>query len=101
MGDRKAPTPPPTNQSKPVPPPPPPRKIPDGGEAFARPTTNYCDGARGMSLRDYFAAAALPAVLAARTALRDADAIDLNQESIAEECYELADALLEARGKDA
>lgn len=48
-----------------------------------------------ISIRDYFAAAALPAVLAARVA----QGLDAMQESIAEECYELADALLAAREK--
>jgi hypothetical protein len=46
------------------------------------------------TLRDHFAKAALAPVMAARLAL---DAGDMNQESIAEECYELADAMLTAR----
>lgn len=46
-----------------------------------------------IPLRDYFAAAALPGVLTARARLE----LEMNQESIAEECYELADAMLEAR----
>lgn len=70
-----------------------------GGAAFPRP--DWLSPA-GMSLRDYFAAAALPAVVRARVALANASlGNDLNQESIAEECYELADALLEVRQKDA
>jgi hypothetical protein len=55
-----------------------------------------------MLLRDYFAAAALPAVMRARTELTklDLQGVDTSsQESIAEECYELADALLEARDR--
>ena len=47
----------------------------------------------GMSLRDYFAAAALPAVIGGRVAT----GADLNQKSIADECYALADALLARR----
>jgi hypothetical protein len=53
-----------------------------------------------MTLRDYFAAAALPGVLAARATLQvtmGATGDDMNQEGIAEECYEIADAMLEAR----
>jgi hypothetical protein len=49
----------------------------------------------GISMRDYFAAAALPGVLAARASVGG----DMLQESIAEECYELADALVVARLK--
>ena len=68
----------------------------NGGHAF--PTDEYFDERRrgvmnGMSMRDYFAAAALPSVILAR--VDD----DINQESIAEECYELADALLAERVK--
>ena len=80
--------------------------IKDGGPAFARPIghNGYRDvedhdsnnDQEGMSLRDYFAAKALIAVMVARTALIG----DFNQESIAEECYELADALIEARTKE-
>lgn len=46
----------------------------------------------GMSLRDYFAAAVLPAVYAASVARGD----EL-QETIVDEAYELADRMLEAR----
>lgn len=62
----------------------------------------------GILIRDYFAAAALPAVMAARVELARQDllhtdpqdsSVDMNQESIAEECYELADALLAEREK--
>jgi hypothetical protein len=49
----------------------------------------------GMWLRDYFAAAALSGVLFARAQCGE----DLNQESIADECYELADAMLAQRIK--
>lgn len=54
----------------------------------------------GISTRDYFAAAALPGVIAARTALSVAGiTTDINQESIAEECFELADAMVAERTK--
>lgn len=69
----------------------------DGGPAFPEPIGDTSGRqyapALGMSLRDYFAAQALPAVISARVAAGD----DILQESIAEECYELADAMLEAR----
>jgi hypothetical protein len=54
-----------------------------------------------MQLRDYFAGVALPAVIDARihTALPGENP-DLNQESIAAECYELADAMIEARERE-
>ena len=87
------------------------RAIKDGGPAFpiVKPGLAYQNGLElpyveeyGLSLRDYFAAKALPAVIAARMALTDSRtfAPDLNQESMAEECYELADALIEARTKE-
>lgn len=84
-------------------------RIADGGPAFPRPAVrienssgdvSWFDEQDGMSIRDYFASAALPAVMAARTALvvANLDGLDTStQESIAEECYELADALLLAR----
>lgn len=71
--------------------------------AFPRPSvwlrdsagSNFCqeDGQEGVALRDFYAAAALPAVLAARTQ----SGSDINQESIADECFELADAMVAAR----
>ena len=79
--------------------------VPDGGPAFPRPFSDtgerhgqrYEAAQAGLSLRDYFAAAALPAVIAARVANQ---VEDLVQDSIAEECYELADALLAARERE-
>jgi hypothetical protein len=53
-------------------------------------------GSEGMSLRDYFAAAALTGVLQARALLNGPDSLGF-QEDVAEECYELADAMLQAR----
>ena len=72
----------------------------DGGPAFphrrpseyvAYPDTCFA----GMTLRDWFAGQALTAVLEARAVA----GLDCGQESIALECYELADALLDARAK--
>jgi len=64
----------------------------DGGRAFPTSSDDYDPG---MSLRDYFAALALVGVVQARVAA----GLDAGQESIAEECYELADALLAARSR--
>jgi hypothetical protein len=52
-----------------------------------------------MTLRDYFAGQALPGVLQARAALaaQSLARSEVRHESIAAECYELADALLAAR----
>jgi hypothetical protein len=47
----------------------------------------------GMSLRDYFAAAALKGMVHL--------AIHESQEAMAEECYEIADAMLAERAKEA
>lgn len=81
--------------------------INDGGPAFPRPASEYTrngscpDGndpiceQDGLSARDYFAAAALSGVLMARATT----GAEMLQESIAEECYELADAMLAARAR--
>lgn len=61
----------------------------EGGPAF--PT--YCDDTPGMSLRDYFAAAALPACLRKAAASEG----PLTANDIAWEAYSLADAMLWAR----
>jgi hypothetical protein len=74
-------------------------QIKDGGPAFPSGKIDVGDQWAdypyvGMSLRDYFAAHVFQAVLAARMASNDGD---ITQEFIAEECYELADALLKQR----
>jgi hypothetical protein len=78
-----------------------------GGPAFPRPASEdtssgtLADGndliasQDGMDLRDYFAAQALPAIYAGHIAA----GIDMGQESVAEEAYEIADAMLTERGK--
>jgi hypothetical protein len=71
----------------------------DGGPAFATPTTFWAngwrhDGQKGMSLRDFFAAAAL-AGLAANPG---ASGIKGTQEG-AKVAYEAADAMLAERRK--
>ena len=74
------------------------KKPNDGGPAF--PLNN--NERHGMSLRDYFAAQALVGVIAARTTLSVENINDdINQESIAEECYEIADAMLVERERPA
>lgn len=57
------------------------------------------EGQVGMSLRDYFAGQALIGVMVMRAAMHDV--VDVSQESIAEEAYELADAMLAASAEEA
>ena len=69
----------------------------DGGQAF--PGVDYYDEkpvgtTSGMSLRDYFAAHALPAVYARAVAMGNDQ-----QEFIVAEAYEIADSMLEERAK--
>jgi hypothetical protein len=65
-------------------------KINDGGPAFPNvpPDSQYSDWDKGMTLRDYFAAAALPEVDKRSHGTTD---------DVARECYQLADAMLKAR----
>lgn len=75
------------------------RKIDDGGLAF--PSEYYANA--GMSLRDYFAAAALSVALDnwksfnARQEDDEEPSIDL----VAREAYDIADAMLTARKEEA
>jgi hypothetical protein len=62
----------------------------DGGQAFPRPF----EGATGMTLRDYFAAAALTGLIASN----DEGAGDRLTE-IPEYAYQIADAMLKERSK--
>ncbi len=77
----------------------------DGGPAFPQaiavatgeaPQASYdfVDGS-GMSLRDYFAAKALPAEIAASVA----DGSPWNYDEVARDCYVAADAMLRERAK--
>lgn len=59
-------------------------------EAFNSLGMSY-EGSPGMSLRDYFAAQALPAIVTALGGLSSPD-------NIAEGCYMMADAMLAERG---
>lgn len=70
------------------------KRVEDGGPAFARERCaagNRSDSAAGMSMRDYFAAAALTGHIAAVN--------DLTDERRARRAYELADAMLRARSE--
>jgi hypothetical protein len=60
----------------------------DSGQAFP----SYADSSSGMTLRDYFAGQALVKVATSTS-------LDVSSERIAEWCYKLADAMLEAREK--
>ena len=79
------------------------QKLDDGGPAFARPTTwspglqpDRFNGAVGMSLRDYFAAAAVQSVvcgiLADQNGKQDPD-------WLASTAYDIADAMILQRSK--
>ncbi len=82
-----------------------PTDTPNGGPAFPLPFTVQTDGLVsadpnsglcGMSLRDYFAAKALPTILAAF--LHPDSAWD-TYDDVAESCYKIADAILRERAK--
>ena len=66
-------------------------KIEDGGTAFP---TEYDD--RGLTMRDYFAAAALQGFLAGRN-INALDCSFYTCERAAKSCYGYADAMLAAR----
>ena len=68
-------------------------QINDGGPAFPNvpPDSQYSDWDKGMTLRDYFAAAALKG-----QAHRFAHPHE-HRELLAQDCYDIADAMLKAR----
>ena len=70
-----------------------------GGPAFPidRIAVNKEFGSSGMTLRDYFAAKALPSVIDT-FAFGNADPTDY-AEGIAEGCYEIADAMLKVKAR--
>jgi hypothetical protein len=53
----------------------------------------------GMMLRDYFAAAALQGCIAGKNVLKPDDGKRVSLEKISFWCYEMADAMLDARSK--
>jgi ribosomal protein L37AE/L43A len=65
----------------------------NGGYAFPCPETDTQYGQYGMTLRDYFAAAALQGMLAHPCPLPK----DTTKERLAVSCYICADAMLAAR----
>lgn len=78
-------------------------KKPSNPEAFAYGygTDNYSDIQRGMTLRDYFAAKIIQGILSAQTEMR-ANGMQNNHstnqiESLCEESYQIADAMLKQR----
>ena len=74
-----------------------PRDLPGGGPAFptenGRQVGNNAYLYEGMTLRDYFAAKAMQAHTVGR-----GDFADSNKRTIAECAYDMADAMLAARG---
>jgi hypothetical protein len=68
--------------------------INDGGPAFPMPDSHHANGQvqyghLGMTLRDYFAAAALSS--------RGMYGANIRENAVAKECYIIADAMLKAR----
>lgn len=76
-------------------------KLSDGGSAFPRPLPNttfhpdevlkVIEAHKGMTLRDYFAAAALTSYIGAEHAILEP------WSDLAKDCYAAADAMLRAR----
>jgi hypothetical protein len=66
--------------------------------AFPRADDSRYVGQLGMTLRDYFAAAALPAILANQATLADMGK-SFGDEQVASDCYIIADRMLEERAK--
>ena len=72
-------------------------KINDGGPAFGHGDHQH-GGSAGMSLRDWFAGQALQGMLAHATRYRPRPEAPANwHDAIAEEAYEIADAMLAAQ----
>jgi hypothetical protein len=55
---------------------------------------------RGMTLRDYFAAVALPAVIEITNSVSDEQGTKIDELHIAKWVYKWADAMMAARGKE-
>lgn len=73
--------------------------INDGGQAFPIPADYPRELIVGMTLRDYFAAQALPAWLA-HLSCNGKESVSGAYAGIADECYLLADAMIAARSRD-
>ena len=81
----------------------------DGGPAFPRPFSQESEGVRdgileyaqdGMTLRDFFAAAALTGILAGAGDSSGHYCERLDTTDIGEAAYKFADRLLDTRGKE-
>lgn len=70
-----------------------PKSVPDGGPAFSEVPAdcNGYEGRPGMTLRDYFAAKAMQAVL------RNNQGLNIGSVELAHLAYEVADAMLQVR----
>lgn len=73
-------------------------KINDGGPAFPLkgPLTSDC---LGMSLRDYFAAKAMQSLISLGSEGYQEQSGFFHPENVADDAYNFADAMLEARGQ--
>jgi hypothetical protein len=88
-------------------------EIKDGGPAFpiaaqqgvvgAAGSANYMTihpGSIGMSLRDWFAGKAMPAVIAGQFQVASTQGKVMSEADLAEDCYAYADAMLREREKE-
>lgn len=73
-----------------------------GGPAFPRPARDYNGAQVGISMRDYFAAQAMQGMLAHPTRYkpRPHEAYLHWHTAMASEAYEIADAMIKARGEE-
>lgn len=71
----------------------------DGGPAFPIAIPKGVEAYEGMSLRDYFAAVALPVARGFFTINKDKVDFEIPAGAIADTAYMLADAMLQARSK--
>lgn len=69
----------------------------DGGQAFPVPETQWHHHVPGMSLRDYFAAAALQGMMASALPVKSNGKVLESDQDYAKLAYHLADAMLSAR----
>jgi hypothetical protein len=77
----------------------------DGGPAFPRRGNDHEEGAKGMTLRDYFAGQAMQATLGSDTAVSEIMAADMDADrsglakAVAAIAYLFADAMLAERSR--
>jgi hypothetical protein len=70
-----------------------------GGAAYPRTCDVSFNGEEGMSLRDYFAGQALAGICANSYTPWSPDAADISDATLAKSAYDLADAMIAARGQ--